>query len=264
MKYKVGQEVVIKRNLGAKNGREKKDYYHGGDVRWVPLGTKGVVERIDSDERVKIQILDSNRNPLHNYFLYVNPDEIGLTERQEQDQRELGARLESVLLSEEPSVETQEGVGLRRFEPKFNVREEFAVWVREQFPELIEYAQSGERYVALEERRKEVMKGAKMAYEHAIRTTENCARASFVVSFGRLSGDTAVLRAYAGECLDNQGGVGQFYNMTEEDWDAHLNKEKNFKRNLDAFVRDIERASVNLNSIGPKHHGIWDRGGRKI
>ena len=45
--------------------------------------------------------------------------------------------LQNLLSAEEPKIEESQA---RTFNPKFNVREEFPVWIKEQFPEIGQYA----------------------------------------------------------------------------------------------------------------------------
>ena len=63
------------------------------------------------------------------------------------------------------------------FDPKFNPREEFVVWVKEEFPEL--WNGQDKSYENLERRRKEVYKAAKKACKHGIKTTDYCVRSYF-------------------------------------------------------------------------------------
>jgi len=82
-------------------------------------------------------------------------------------------RLDELLSEEEPGELIS---GNKKFEPKFNVREEFALWVREQFPELRKYARGrGNVYKELEERREEVYEAALGAVNHGVVSTETCA-----------------------------------------------------------------------------------------
>jgi len=81
--------------------------------------------------------------------------------------------LDGLILGEEPREEPEEHN--REFKPKFNVREEFAVWVREQFPELGRYSKKRSIYKALEERREEVYQAALGAVNHGANSTQDCA-----------------------------------------------------------------------------------------
>jgi len=69
MKYKLGQKVVIRRNLGEENGRNQGDYYWGGNVGKMPLGSEGVVEKV-SDDHYVLSIGKKRR------FWQVHPDEL--------------------------------------------------------------------------------------------------------------------------------------------------------------------------------------------
>jgi len=144
---------------------------------------------------------------------YFHPNEIGMAEEQERIEKEqqerLDSCLESALLKNEPVVDegdspkVQPRRGLLRrilkkifgknreqegnlFEPKFNAREEFAIWVRQEFPELW----NGRlllRYGAVNKRKKEVYEAAKKACEHGVKTTNNCVNSRFYHTLHQLS-----------------------------------------------------------------------------
>ena len=155
------------------------------------------------------------------------------------------------LLAENPEEEDEK----REFRPLFNAREEFAVWIREQFPQLKTYALNRESYDDLTERKKEVMKGARSAYEHALLTAHGCARTSFEVAFARLSGDKSRLKCYKSVPLDRQNGSLKIFYMTEEDENIEENSKNFFAKYLEGFVVTIERSSLNLPSSNGRHYG---------
>lgn len=82
-------------------------------------------------------------------------------------------KLSELLSGEEPEEKTDRE--RKEFKPKFNVREEFALWAREQFPELKEYAKKKKAYESLEARREEVYQAALGAVNHGVSSTEACA-----------------------------------------------------------------------------------------
>jgi len=53
-RFKVGQKVILARNLGRKLGYSSDDYYYEGTIREVSLRTKGVVNRIGNPEKLHI------------------------------------------------------------------------------------------------------------------------------------------------------------------------------------------------------------------
>ncbi len=81
-------------------------------------------------------------------------------------------KLNELLTGEEPEERVK---GNKKFNPLFNVREEFALWVREEFPELKEYAKKRRVYRELEERKDEVYEAALGAVNHGVASTEACA-----------------------------------------------------------------------------------------
>lgn len=259
MEYKIGQQVRIVKPLGERNGNGKGNYYHGGDIQQMPLGTKAKIGRIKGINEILLECDDRKKE------WYVHPDEIkldGEAARLEQEQQaKFAACLESKLLEalpeeqteeetqeespqEEPQIvekpileEPRQGVykdtlgwfgrakyffGIydrkakkqyetalseskrqydeskrlydlltriekkprkktdpRKFNPSFNVREEFAVWIRQQFPDLREYAESNIRYKELEQREKEVLDAAIQACNHGKKTTNTCVQGYF-------------------------------------------------------------------------------------
>ena len=182
MKFKVGQEVVIKRNLGERSGHRKNEYYHGGDLSDVPLGTKAIVDSINDKKGLDLTLKGRNNN---GRSWYVHSDELATNKEYKATQKKLDSLLDSVLL-ENLVVEKKSRKKIKPFEPKFNVREEFAVWMIEQFPNLKEYEKLGKKYKAIEKRRDEVYKAAKLACKHGIETTNSCVSDMFFDSLNRL------------------------------------------------------------------------------
>src|SRR3990167_8604834 len=82
-------------------------------------------------------------------------------------------KLKNLLEGDEPEekVETEEN----GFNPKFNVREEFAVWIRQQFPKLKKHAKKGLVYPELDARAEEVYQAALGAVNHGVTSTKDCA-----------------------------------------------------------------------------------------
>ena len=201
MNFKQGQKVVIGRNLGQRNGNDKSEYYYSGTVKEVPLGSRARIEYTQSN---KIYLrLDNGEG------WYVHPDELQSKESGETDT--INSKDLSNLLSETvpESDSLEKKTAQKEFAPKFNVREEYAIWIREQFPELKTHWARGTDYSALKKRKDEVMDGAKLAYEHALKTTTGCTRSDFRDSYIEIS-------------------------------------EGNLSRNLGNFVELIERVARNL------------------
>ncbi len=123
------------------------------------------------------------------------------------------------------------------FKPEFNPREEYAVWVRQEFPELKDYAKKEKEYDSLEKRKIEVMNGAKMAYEHGTKTLRGCALIDFRTVYCTFNG---------------QKPDGLYYS----DFATYSGV---FAARLEKFVSFIEFLSLNLESISSngykKHHG---------
>jgi len=82
--------------------------------------------------------------------------------------------LQNLLSAEEPKIEESQA---RTFNPKFNVREEFPVWIKEQFPEIGQYARKRKIYPELESRREEIYQAALGAVNHGVTSTNACATA---------------------------------------------------------------------------------------
>jgi len=142
-----------------------------------------------------------------------------------------------------------------RFKPQFNVREEYVVWVREQFPDLKYYAKKKKVYAALTERKKEIMEGAKLAYEHALQKTDGCARNGFMVTYALLAGDKSRVEQLDGAILDYQKGDRVYYHMTGDDYNIADDNLELFPRYLENFLQCIERSSMNLDDSNGKHYG---------
>ena len=181
MNFKIGQKVSIKRNLGQRNGRAKETYYHGGNLRGVPLGAKAVVDELIDQKKLHLKF--ENERYGNNSGWYVHPEELTRTEDQikaEEEQREKFDSLLEDVLSDEPSISEKEEPSTERkeFKPKFNAREEFAIWVRQEFPNIDD----------ISERKEEVLKGARMAYDHAMRTIDGgCIQISFKDRYNSLN-----------------------------------------------------------------------------
>ena len=271
MNYGKGQEVVIRRNLGEKNGREKSDYYHGGDLRDVPLGSKAVIEEVFNETDIYVRLQNGNTWNVH-------PDELattkGVEEAEKKKQEAIDSKLEGILNSQEISIESSvddTGKYIRHniddnvkenhtgiigrirnyfnkpklselhegnpFHPEFNAREEYAVWVRQEFPELKEYAENEKKYGSLEKRKEEVMRGAEMAYNHGTETIQSCALSDFTNIYSALKEQKTNNIAYTDFATNSSA----------------------FSTRLEKFVSFIEFLSLNLNSISSmgreKHHG---------
>jgi len=82
--------------------------------------------------------------------------------------------LDELLSGEEP--QEREDHNRSKFNPKFNVREEFTLWVREQFPELKEHTDQNLAYEEVETRREEIYQAALGAVNHGVASTEACAK----------------------------------------------------------------------------------------
>ncbi|HLC56179.1 MAG TPA: hypothetical protein VJJ23_02985 [Candidatus Nanoarchaeia archaeon] len=219
MKYKIGQKVFIKRANGELDHKPKGSYYYGGSFRDLPLGSKGTINEIVNENMIGLRVEKQN----YGYRWYVHPselptpEEINLHERKEQEK--INSQLKSILLADEPIVKMSI-TRQKSFDPKFNAREEFVVWIREEFPELKKYSKNKRKYSDLINRKKEVMEGAKKAYEHALKTTDSCVRVDFIESF------------------------------------KELNKRMgNFANGLDEFVTFIEYVSANLINKKDRHYG---------
>jgi len=201
MSFKVGQEVIVKKAL---NGAV---YYLGGSLKDVPLGSKGKVQDMLADGTMGIR-LDNPRLGIQGYWK-VHLDELTLIPREEK----ADSVLETQLLAEVPKEpkDNQERednkddgntiyrtrntfieefrklffVGKSKvpkipaFTPRFNPREEFAVWIRDQFPELEQYASKGTYYLKLVDHQYEVSRAAIEACEHGAATTRSCIKSRF-------------------------------------------------------------------------------------
>lgn len=191
-RFEVGQEVIIGRNLGFRTNRSSIEYYHGGSIKNVPLGTKATIDRIVDKDQIHLKF-KNNRYGIDDGW-YVHPGELGTNAEQEmaerEEERRIGSFLESSLIGDEPKTTEEKQNGKGEFNPKFNVREEFAIWVREQFPELNEYAGRKEKYDALIERKDEVLDGARQAYKHAMETTRACTKNVFDTWFKKLESNS--------------------------------------------------------------------------
>src|SRR3989344_7242996 len=125
MKFKKGQGVIVKKNLGIESGNDRNRYYHDYSLKKIPLGSRGFVVGFHYGH-YKIRIKKTN-------FCLIGR-EIAIDDAYEKEQQEkLSSRLEDVLSENEPVVEKKATAEIREFNPRFNAREEFAVWVRQEF-----------------------------------------------------------------------------------------------------------------------------------
>jgi len=68
MKFKEGQDVLVVKNLGPRDGRDRNAYYYGGDIDRVPLKSKGIIEYV-SEKKINVKFPNGRTWNLH-------PDEI--------------------------------------------------------------------------------------------------------------------------------------------------------------------------------------------
>lgn len=134
--------------------------------------------------------------------------------------RDMMNKLDELLSGEEPEEKAE---FRKEFKPKFNVREEFALWIREQFPRLQDYAKKKEEYKLLESRREEVYQAALGAVNHGVNSTEVCAMAR----------------------------LRRGWNEFEKGFGAKGNPKKRAK-SLESFVKALEELSISLG--GDKHY----------
>src|SRR3989344_3130722 len=59
MKFKEGQEVTVGRARGQSMERQPTEYYHGGNLRMIPLGAKAVIDQIYAQDRIHV-IFENN------------------------------------------------------------------------------------------------------------------------------------------------------------------------------------------------------------
>lgn len=87
-------------------------------------------------------------------------------------------KLTELLTEKEPAAKSETVKGKdNKFDPKFNVREEFAIWVRKEFPELKDHSAKNTVYEMLEARKSEVYLAAQAAMLQGLGSTDACARA---------------------------------------------------------------------------------------
>ena len=187
MKFRLGQKVVLRRNNGPMAGHPGSRYYHGYSISEVPLGSKATIYNIRHEDMICVTFENKRYGTM-----YVHPSEVDLAEEQrtvtEHEQRKINSQLEEMLSDDTTAAETSntDTMSEKAFKPKFNVREEFAVWIRQEFPQLQEYAERNQEYTELTERKAEVMESARKAYGHAIKTTDFCFRQEFRNKFDQL------------------------------------------------------------------------------
>lgn len=86
-------------------------------------------------------------------------------------------KLDSLLVGEEPEDKPVATTDVFDFHPRVNVREEFVLWVMQQFPDLKKYSTNRTIYPELETRKKHVYEAALGAVNHGVLSTEACAKA---------------------------------------------------------------------------------------
>ena len=183
MKFSLGQKVVLRRNNGPQ-GR----YYYGKHIRNIPLGTKAIINQIHGQDQIYV-LFEKKYGNIRS--MAVHPDEIGAFQepaKPEKQSRKINSQLEEMLLEDLPNTEIKNRTRTKKkpFKPAFNPLEEFAVWVREEFPRLEQYVRREQDYAALHKRKDEVMEGARMAYEHAMEASRGCVQSRFRYIFESL------------------------------------------------------------------------------
>ncbi|MDP3881333.1 MAG: hypothetical protein Q8Q31_00450 [Nanoarchaeota archaeon] len=245
--FDIGQEVAIRRALNGKG-----NYYHGGTVKQVPLGSKGTIIELGGQSiklllarKPNIEAIPEKKtlwNTIRSYFglkeiraerpdnenyWTVHPDEIASKNPSIPRPKVEEANLENLLKGN--VVETVNESGSTAFQPGFNVREEFVVWVREQFPDLEKYAGGRKSYSELDERREEVRLAAIKACQHGVKTTNSCVKGYFEDHLSYFRGSDG----------------GRFYN------------------NLCALTQLIEQVAVNIGRSSNWHYGTNLKRGRR-
>jgi hypothetical protein len=162
MEYKPGQQVVIKRNLGTAPGNEAYDqkdhYFYGESIRDIPLGSRGVIEK-RCYNHYKIRVGSTT--------LCLRTEEYSYDEEfEKEEQARKNSLLEGILTQEEPCLQGSNGEQ-HGFNPAFNAKDEFAIWVRQEFPELHTYPK-GQKYETLTQRTEEVKQAANKAYDGVV------------------------------------------------------------------------------------------------
>lgn len=200
------------------SARNENEYYAGYPVSKIPLGTTGVVSKAYDQRLITVRVKIANLPTGSRIDYSFLRSEIAYDENT--NVHDLNpSRLTNLLETEEPISENK-GIEQKIFQPKFNVREEFAIWVRGQFPQLKEHSRTETDYPALIDRENEIMQEAQKAYAHINSTeTHGCTLTTFEQFFNKLT-----------------RGNG------------------NFIINLEKFVGLIESTSANL-SAAYKHHG---------
>jgi len=214
MNLDIGDRVRV---VAAKGG--KGLYSYGTSVSEVPLGSKGNLFAARNYKYYPVTIDGKD-------YYFSEEEIVPCSSLSDLGEKDLG-----YLLSEEPSVESEEvlpegfvdklkrffGWEARRFYskfvPRFNSREEFAVWINENFPE-------DEDILA---HKNEVYSAARLACRHGIQTAEKCVRSEF-------------------EYQSRQLEQVRRYNFPI------------FIRNL---VSLIERVSVNMSTPERRHYGTF-------
>lgn len=214
MEFEIGDHVVMSNPTYGKNG-----FDHGYDLKKIPLGSKGQIVDVSStkyytvkirgvtyiihgdemkrdvDEEEKIEKEYNNR--LEKSLISDDPLENEETENIEREvdtsqaPRGLLSKIskcfgflkhvvpESVLTRAEKYFGVEKKVSRRDFNPKYNAREEFVLWVREQFPDIGRYSEKNQKYPELEERIEEVYQAALAACRHGTNTAKSCIGENF-------------------------------------------------------------------------------------
>ena len=227
MSFDIGEKVKV---VAAKGDRGF--YSYGHRISNVPLGSKGRVIAHDSCDPVFSQRVHIKNN----YYLFSNEELDYYKDSSEVEEGNLEELLACESLQQDAEVSfykrtkskikeffrgKRKSFDSKSFDPKFNAREEFAVWIREQFPELQTYAEEGRDYEELNARKEEVYQAAKLACKHGIRTAGSCVGSAFKYHLKLLNG------------IDSSP----------------------FAIRIRRLVVHIEYFSANMNNSGSRHYG---------
>ena len=174
MKFKVGQEVTVGRTCGQIRERQSTEYYHGGNPKHVPLGAKGVIEEIYSQDKMYVRFENNDYGVQGGWFFHTK--ELNTVKEQAQAEKRWQENFDSFLedsleerLAEDTTIAAKKKSSREKakksFEPSFNTRDEFVAWVREEFPHLPEHAENGTEYKELYARKREIQKAAKEVWK---------------------------------------------------------------------------------------------------
>jgi hypothetical protein len=170
MSFSLGDEVIVHRARGDLPGSwcyRSGGFFYGDRCNDLVLGTKARIVQIRSFECIFISYREHSGEI---QTRWVHSEEIRRAPKNEQGHE--CAHIDDLLCDESVEQRVSLHSDTAQFEPTFNAREEFALWVRQHYPQ--------KNHTLIMEHQREILDAATKACVHADQETKSCVRDQFL------------------------------------------------------------------------------------